>query len=203
MGVMAIAIEDDRVVVDRSVYCGIAQRRDAIASGPAVIALEPGGMASIGAGVTVEEVDATATAGLQVTDRRENGQALVELGSARTVVGIGRGLKALKDLVLLEDLADATGAELVCSRPLAEGVDWVAKNRYVGISGQHIAPDLYFAVGISGQIQHMVGVRSAKVIVAVNSDPAAPVFKECDYGIVGDLYEVVPALAAAARALRS
>src|SRR5665647_3121121 len=82
---------------------------------------------------------------------------------------LAHSLKALKDLVLLEDLADATGAELVCSRPLAEGVDWVAKNRYVGISGQHIAPDFYFAVGISGQIQHMVGVRSAKVIVAVNS----------------------------------
>ena len=141
--------------------------------------------------------------GLRVTDRRSSGEVGVELGAARTVVGIGRGLKARADLALLEDLAAATGGELACSRPLAEGVDWVAKERYIGISGQHIAPDLYVVVGISGQIQHMVGVREAKVIVAINSDPSAPVFTQCDYGIVGDLYAVVPALAAAARAARS
>jgi hypothetical protein len=135
---------------------------------------------------------------------QEGGSAVgVELGSAKTIVGIGRGLKARADLELVEDLAAATGAEVACSRPLAEGVDWVAKERYLGISGQHVAPDLYFAIGISGQIQHMVGVREAKVIVAINSDPAAPVFGECDFGIVGDLYEVVPALAAAVRALGS
>ena len=100
---------------------------------------------------------------------------------------------------MLADLAGALGGELACSRPLAEGVDWLPKERYIGISGQHIAPDLYVAVGISGQLQHMVGVRDAKVIVAVNSDKAAPIFTQCDYGIVGDLYDVVPALTAALR----
>ena len=89
------------------------------------------------------------------------------------------------------------GGELACSRPLAEGVDWLPKERYIGISGQHIAPELYVAVGISGQLQHMVGVRDAGVIVAVNSDKNAPVFGQCDYGVVGDLYQVVPALTAA------
>ena len=201
-GVLAIALEGERVVVERAVHGGIVQRRDAIA-GPAVVALEPGQATLVGASVPVEEVDATPALGLRVIDQRSSGPVGVELGAARTVVGIGRGLKSRADLALLEDLAAATGGELACSRPLAEGVDWVAKERYIGISGQHVAPDLYVAVGISGQIQHMVGVRAAKVIVAINSDPNAPVFTECDYGIVGDLYEVVPALAAAARAARS
>src|SRR5665647_2083419 len=84
--------------------------------------------------------------------------------------------------------ADAIGGELACSRPLAEGVHWIAKDRNIGISGQQIAPGLYVAIGISGQLQHMVGVRDADVIVAVNSDKDALIFKQCDYGIVGDLY---------------
>ena len=118
----------------------------------------------------------------------------VDLGAAEAVVAVGRGLKAREDLALITDLAAAMGAELACSRPLAEGVDWVAKERYVGISGQHITPRLYLAIGISGQLQHMVGVRGAGVVVAVNKDKDAPVFRQCDYGIVGDLYQVVPAL---------
>ena len=113
------------------------------------------------------------------------------------MVGIGRGLKAREDVALIEALAEAAGAELACSRPLAEGVDWLAKERYIGISGQHIAPELYFAIGISGQLQHMVGVRGAETIVAINSDKNAPVFAQCDYGVVGDLYQLVPALTAA------
>ncbi len=121
----------------------------------------------------------------------------MNLGAARTVVAVGRGLKAREDVALLDELAGAMGGELACSRPLAEGVDWLPKERYIGISGQHIAPELYVAVGISGQLQHMVGVREAGVIVAVNNDKNAPVFGQCDYGVVGDLYQVVPALTAA------
>ena len=77
---------------------------------------------------------------------------------------------------------------------MAEGLDWLGKDRYIGVSGQHVAPELYFAIGISGQLQHMVGVREATTIVAINSDANAPVFKEADYCLVGDLYKIVPAL---------
>lgn len=100
---------------------------------------------------------------------------------------------------MIEELATATKAEVACSRPLAEGLDWLGKDRYIGVSGQHIAPELYFAIGISGQLQHMVGVRGAGTIVAINSDPNAPVFKDADYGLVGDLYTIVPALIDALR----
>ncbi len=118
----------------------------------------------------------------------------IDLGAAVRVVGIGRGLKAKADLAMIDDLAVAATAEVGCSRPLAEGLDWLGKDRYIGVSGENIAPDLYFAIGISGQLQHMVGVREASTIVAINSDPKAPVFADADYGLVGDLYQLVPAL---------
>ncbi len=86
------------------------------------------------------------------------------------------------------------GAELACSRPIAEGVKWLPTERYVGVSGATIKPDLYLAVGISGQIQHMVGVSGAKTIVAINKDKNAPIFGQADLGVIGDLYQVVPAL---------
>ncbi len=202
-GASELSLDGDKVVVERAVGGGIALRRDRVVAGTAVVAVAPGGTVAGAAPVAVEEVDPGPLLALRVTDRRVTPRVGVDLGSAKTVVGVGRGLKAREDLALIEDLAAAAGGELACSRPLAEGVDWVGKERYLGISGQTITPDLYVAVGISGQIQHMVGVREATTIVAVNSDPHAPIFRECDYGIVGDLYTVVPLLAEAFRAARS
>ena len=86
------------------------------------------------------------------------------------------------------------GAELGCSRPLAENVGWLPRNLYIGVSGLQLAPKAYIALGISGQMQHMVGVQGADTIIAVNKDQNAPIFKQCDYGIVGDIYKVLPAL---------
>ncbi|PVU84409.1 electron transfer flavoprotein subunit alpha/FixB family protein (plasmid) [Cellulomonas sp. WB94] len=197
-GIGSVELAGDQVVVSRTVLGGIAEHRTAVSGGTAVLALAPGAPAdAAGVPVAIEEVPATPTTSATITDVRVKEQAKVDLGAARTVVAIGRGLKTREDLALVNDLAEAIGGEVACSRPLAEGVDWVAKERYVGISGQHIAPDLYVAIGISGQLQHMVGVRGAKVVVAINSDKAAPIFAQCDYGIVGDLYQVVPALTAA------
>lgn len=121
------------------------------------------------------------------------------LGSAKRIVAAGRGFKAEEDLKLAEDLAAAIGAELACSRPLAEGADWMSADRYIGVSGQSVAPDLYIAVGISGQIQHTVGMVDSKVVVAVNNDDKAPIFEGADYGIVADLYEALPAIVEAAK----
>jgi electron transfer flavoprotein alpha subunit len=114
--------------------------------------------------------------------------------SAARVVGVGRGLKDAGDLSLVQELAAALGAELACSRPIAEGMGWLPTSSYLGISGQRIAPSLYLAVGISGQGQHMIGVRDARTIVAVNSDATAPIVAQADWTIVGDLYQVVPEL---------
>jgi electron transfer flavoprotein alpha subunit len=197
-GVIGFDGDGDQIGVTRSVFGGVAERRDLVTGGPAIIALAGGDVGDpSGAAVPVEEVTANPLTTGRLTGVRKKEKAPVNLGAARTVVAVGRGLKAKADLALITGLADAIGGELACSRPLAEGVDWIPKERNVGISGQQIAPELYVAIGISGQLQHMVGVRDAGVIVAVNSDKAALIFKQCDYGIVGDLYTVVPALTAA------
>ncbi|OJV58886.1 MAG: hypothetical protein BGO38_16245 [Cellulomonas sp. 73-145] len=196
-GVERVELAGDDVVVTRSVLGGISQHRTAVAGGPAVLAVDAGAAVAVSdTAAAVEEVAATPLPA-QVVEVRPTTVAGVDLGAARVVVGVGRGLKAREDVALISGLAGALGGEVACSRPLAEGVDWLPKDRYIGISGQRVSPELYVAVGISGQLQHMVGVREAKVIVAVNSDKAAPVFAQCDYGIVGDLYQVVPALTAA------
>lgn len=197
-GIGTVELSGGEVVVTRSVLGGISEHRTAVTGGTAVLAVDGGAAVAPGVAATVpvEEVAASPLAA-QVTEVRPKASSGVDLGAARVVVGVGRGLKAREDVALLTGLASALGGELACSRPLAEGVDWLPKERYIGISGQHVSPDLYLAVGISGQLQHMVGVRDAKVIVAVNSDKAAPVFSQCDFGIVGDLYQVVPALTAA------
>ena len=116
------------------------------------------------------------------------------VNDAARVVAFGRGVQAKGDMALIERLAAALGAEVACSMPIADDLHWMDKARYIGRSGQHIAPALYLAIGIAGAPQHMEGVREARVVVAINNDPGAPVFRLADYGIVGDLYDVVPAL---------
>jgi len=116
------------------------------------------------------------------------------LAGAASVVSVGRGLRARDDLAMVEQLAQVLGAQIGCSMPVADDLGWVPKDHYVGRSGQQVSPRLYLALGISGAPQHLEGIRGAKVVVAVNSDPQAPIFRRADYGVVGDLYEVVPAL---------
>ena len=196
-GVRTVAVTDGHVVVTHAVMGGIAERTVAVNGGPALLAVDAGAVPVGSATAPVDEVAGAPLTVATVTDVRRKPQSRADLGAAKVVVGVGRGLKARADLPLVVALADALQGEVACSRPLAEGVDWMPKETYIGISGQHIAPELYVAVAISGQLQHMLGVREAKVIVAVNSDKNAPVFAQCDYGIVGDLYQVVPALTAA------
>lgn len=116
----------------------------------------------------------------------------VNLGSAQRVVAAGRGFKTQEDLQLATELADAIGGEVACSRPLAEGLGWMQRDQYVGVSGQVIAPELYFAIGISGQVHHTAGILESGTIVAINNDETATMFEDSDYGIVGDLYETIP-----------
>ena len=123
---------------------------------------------------------------------RESARA-VDLTAAELIVSVGRGVKEKENIAIVEALAKALGAELAASRPICDN-GWLPMERQVGSSGQTVSPKLYMAVGISGAIQHLVGMKGAKTIVAINKDPNAPIFEVADYGIVGDLFEVVPAL---------
>jgi electron transfer flavoprotein alpha subunit len=136
-------------------------------------------------------------AAVKVLERRKREGSSVDLSGAKRVVGVGRGVGKQEDLALVETLAKALEAEIACSRPISEGVNWLPRERYLGVSGQVIKPELYLALGISGQVQHMVGVLDTRVIVAVNKDKNAPIFQQADYGIVGDLYKIIPMLLAA------
>jgi electron transfer flavoprotein alpha subunit len=117
----------------------------------------------------------------------------VDLSSASLIVSVGRGIKEADNLSIVQDLAAALGAELAASRPICDN-GWLPMERQVGSSGQTVSPKLYLAIGISGAIQHLVGMKGSQCIVAINKDPEAPIFEVADYGIVGDLFEVVPAL---------
>src|SRR5687767_646053 len=119
----------------------------------------------------------------------------VDLGQAERIVAVGRGIKAQENIALAEQLAGAMGAELAASRPICDN-GWLPMERQIGSSGQTVAPRLYLALGISGAIQHLVGMKGARTIVAINKDADAPIFEVADYGIVGDLFDIVPALIA-------
>ncbi len=168
-----------------SVQAG-AFRADALESGAAEIA------------VFTPEIDASQIRTKPGEPFRGSAQT-VDLGSAQMIVSVGRGIKDAENLPLVRELAAALGAELAASRPICDN-GWLPMERQVGSSGQTVSPKLYLAVGISGAIQHLVGMKGSQCIVAINKDPDAPIFEVADYGIVGDLFEVVPALTNALKA---
>ena len=123
----------------------------------------------------------------------------VDLSQAERIVSVGRGIKEQANIAVAQQLAEALGAEIAASRPICDA-GWLPMERQVGSSGQTVAPKLYLALGISGAIQHLVGMKGANTIVAINKDPDAPIFEIADYGIVGDLFEIVPAIITALKA---
>ncbi len=147
-----------------------------------------------GSAVSVEALDVEVPAGkvtLKEITRMEGGQ--VPLPEASLVVSGGRGFKGPENWGILEELAEVIGATTACSRPVSDS-DWRPHHEHVGQTGLAIRPNLYVAIGISGAIQHLAGVNNSKTIVVINKDPEAPFFKAADYGVVGDLFEVVPRL---------
>ncbi|MCG3121175.1 MAG: Caffeyl-CoA reductase-Etf complex subunit CarE [bacterium] len=161
--------------------------------------LEKGGNAAVAdAGANLSEISIRT----KVLEIFEGVKGKVDLTKAEVIVSVGRGIKEKDKLPVVEELAKALGAELAASRPVCDD-GWLPMDRQIGSSGQTVAPKLYLAVGISGAIQHIVGMKGSRVVVAINKDERAPIFDLADYGVVGDLFEVVPALTAAIKEVKS
>lgn len=197
-----VKIDNNAVLAKHMVFGGLALGEEKITTPIAIVTLsggvfEPLSMDSSKTGVinTVAFVDSVS--GIKCLERRHKQGGSVDLAKAKRVVGIGRGIAKQEDIKMVEELCAAIGAEMGCSRPIAEGEKWMERERYIGVSGVMLKPEIYMALGISGQIQHMVGANGSQVIVAINKDKNAPIFEFADYGIVGDIYKVVPALVAA------
>ena len=189
----------DGLRVSFRTYGGLAVGTEKVLSANAVVTVSGGVFApeaaESSADLAVTKVAYVAPANaLVVKERRAKAQSAVDLTKAKRVVGVGRGIAKEADLALADALAKAIGAEVGCSRPIAEGEHWMERERYIGVSGVLLKGDVYVALGISGQIQHMVGVNDCGTIIAVNKDKNAPIFNYCDYGIVGDIYKVLPEL---------
>jgi electron transfer flavoprotein alpha subunit len=131
----------------------------------------------------------------QAEPKFQEAKQAVDLSQAPLIVAVGRGIKSQENIEIVEKLAAAMGAEIAASRPICDN-EWLPMDRQIGSSGQTVSPKLYLAVGISGAIQHVVGMKNSQTIVAINKDAEAPIFDIADYGIVGDLFEIVPALTA-------
>lgn len=190
---------DGGFAVKRGVFSGKAFAHVQMDAAHKVIALTPNSIEVIRdeRSPSLTSMDFQATSAVQVTGiNKVSGK--IPLTEAEVVVSGGRGLKGPEHWGMLEDLANALGAATACSKPVSD-MGWRPHSEHVGQTGITIKPNLYIAVGISGAIQHLAGVSSSKVIVAINKDPEAPFFKAADYGIVGDAFEVLPKLLEAAR----
>jgi electron transfer flavoprotein alpha subunit len=139
------------------------------------------------------DADIDTDTGSNVTGFEEVGGGDVDISEADFIVSIGRGIEEEDNLPLIEDLVEATDATLASSRPIVDN-GWLPKNRQVGQSGKVVTPDVYLAIGISGAVQHVAGMKGSDTIIAINTDPNAPIFDIADYGIIGDLFDVVPEL---------
>ncbi len=195
---------DGRLVWRRPVLGGkLVAEVAARGEGPVLVTLQSGAFAADQLAAAAEpapilEQSTTAAADREVLGVEEAAEQQVDLSQAPVIVAVGRGVGKQENLVLVRELAEALGAEIGASRPVIDS-GWLERERQIGSSGQTVAPRLYVALGISGAIQHVVGMKGSQVVVAINKDPGAPIFAIADYGVVGDLHEVVPALTAAVR----
>ena len=185
----------------RSLYFGgVAERVQKAAGDVAVYTVGAGafeGAEASGANAVEEVAWVAPASAVRLVSSKPRALSGVDLNKADVVVAAGRGFAEESELDLARELCDKLGAGLACSRPLTEGVNWLPTELYVGVSGLMLSPKAYVACGISGQMQHMVGCNRAGTMFAINKDKNAPVFKQCDYGLVGDVKDVLPALAAA------
>jgi len=195
-----IYYKDDKLNAERVVYSGKSIAVEQFKSTPAIItvpskAFDPPKKDDSRKGdITKKKIDAEKSAS-KILKQQEMKTEGVNVEDAEIIVSCGRGFKDKGDIKLANELADVLKGKTVgCSRPIAADLKWLSEDHWIGLSGHKVKPKLYIAAGISGQIQHIAGMRDSGVVVAINKDPDALIFNSADYGIVGDLYEIIPKL---------
>ncbi len=206
--VVAVTAEGGAVVVRHPMNTNKVIATMVLSATPALVSVRPGAVtvgnsAKAGAVQTVAAAMEPSAGRVKVTGVTMGGGAKLDLAEAPVIVSGGRGLKAAEHFSLVEDLAAAFGNAAVGATRAVTDDGWRPHSDQIGQTGRQVSPDLYVAVGISGAIQHIAGMRNSKTIVAINKDKDAPIFKVADYGIVGDAFEIVPALTAAVKAARA
>ncbi len=197
-GVSSVALEADGVRIHREVLSGNAIGEEVLL-GPnpivAVMSSAPTGGSPAAAPTEVTDVPIEpGPARITLVERTVKPAGGLRIESAERIVSVGRGLRKKEDLALIQELARAMGAVVGCTRPIAAEAGWLSDDHWIGLTGHRVKPRLYVAIGISGAVQHLVGMRESTIVVAVNKDANAPIFAQSDYTIAGDLYAVVPAL---------
>ena len=190
--VIEIASNTAPFTVKRKAFSTKAIEVAAVNSEKVILSISPNsfGLIETGGSCTIETVKSTEKGGITI-EGEETLSGKISISEAEIVVSGGRGLKGPENWGMIEELAELLGAATSCSKPVAD-IGWRPHSEHVGQTGKAVTADLYIAIGISGAIQHLAGVNSSKVMVAINTDPEAPFFKAADYGIVGDAFEVVP-----------
>jgi electron transfer flavoprotein alpha subunit len=205
--VIAVELQGDTLVARKPVYAGKVIATLNVSESPAVVTLRPGQIApaenaKAGRVEAAQPAADPSVSRVVVKELVQQSRGRPDLGEAPVIVAGGRGLKAAEHFKLVEELADAFGNAAVGATRAVTDEGWRPHSDQIGQTGRSVSPDLYVAVGISGAIQHLAGMRTSKTIVAINKDKEAPIFKVADYGIVGDVFEIVPALAQAVREAR-
>lgn len=191
---VAVNRTEEGLQAERLLYGGVAIATVALQRPVVVLTGRVGQTQRAGADVEAAEAPGEPDARRTLISREPLVQA-GDLSAASRVVSFGRGVRGRDDVAMVERLASVLGADIGCSRPIVDDLKWLDLSHQIGLTGTVVQPDLYVAVGISGQIQHLVGMRDSKFIVAINNNPAAPIFDASDLAVVGDLYEIVPKLA--------
>lgn len=197
----SVGFEDGMTATTRMMYGGSVVQTESIDS-LTVITVPAGKYAPVineNKNCTIDSFEVQADSRVKIVETMPINKDGVNLTTADKVVCVGMGMEKAEDLELALALADVLGAAIGCTRGIAEERHWLPVESYIGISGASIKPALYLSMGVSGQIQHVVGIRDSKIIVAIDANEKAPIFKAADYGIVGDMYEIIPLLTEAIR----
>jgi electron transfer flavoprotein alpha subunit len=194
--VSSLNYTDGNLLCERMMYGGAVVQSEAL-SGLSVVTVPAGHFDKSAGSAEIVSIELASDSRLSLIEKASIVKEGADLNVADKIVCVGLGMEKQEDIKMAQELAAVLGAELGCTRGVAEERHWLPVEQYIGISGAIIKPQLYLSMGVSGQIQHIFGIRESKIIVAIDSNEKAPIFRSADYGIVGDMYEIIPLLTAA------